>query len=141
MAFFRLFFWCNRRRGSVILPNMGDICKICEKNGCLFATHSFTNSRKKYIGILLINRYMKLHVVSKSIQKSMVQLTIPIKYSGLTFVWDGHYSLNIMISFWRFSIGSLWGRSFFIKSMLAVVGRPRDAAWMNASLQENMRNF
>ena len=28
----------------MILSIMGDICKICEKAGGLFATHSFTNS-------------------------------------------------------------------------------------------------
>ena len=27
-----------------MLSNMEDICKICEKNGRLFITHSFTNS-------------------------------------------------------------------------------------------------
>ena len=33
--------------GSVILSYTGDICKICKKDGWLFATHSFTNSRQK----------------------------------------------------------------------------------------------
>ena len=33
--------------GSVILSYTGDICKICKKDGWLFATHSFTNSRHK----------------------------------------------------------------------------------------------
>ena len=32
--------------GSVILSYMGDICKVWEKDGKLFTTHSFTNSRK-----------------------------------------------------------------------------------------------
>ena len=86
-------------------------------------------------------RILLVFVIKECIIQIFNKKTMPIKYSRLTSVWDGHYSLNIMISFWRFSIGSLWGRSFFIKSMLAVVGRPRDAAWMNASLQENMRNF
>ena len=82
-------------------------------------------------------RILLVFVIKECIIRIFNKKTMPIKYSRLTSVWDGHYSLNIMISFWGFSIGSLWGRSFFIKSMLAVVGRPRDAGWMNASLQEN----
>ena len=43
--FFRFdFIEIHRWKGWVILSNMGDICKICEQNGWLFATHSFTNS-------------------------------------------------------------------------------------------------
>ena len=34
---------------NLILSNMGDICKIWEKDGCLFATHSFINSNSDKI--------------------------------------------------------------------------------------------
>ena len=34
----------SRWKGRVILSNMGSTCKIFEKDGWLFETHSFTNS-------------------------------------------------------------------------------------------------
>ena len=37
-------FCSSRLKGWVMLSNMGGVCTICEKDGWLFATHSFTNS-------------------------------------------------------------------------------------------------
>ena len=41
--FVQIFMW----KGWMILSKMGDMCKICEKDGELFATHFFTDSKVK----------------------------------------------------------------------------------------------
>ena len=70
----------------LILSSKGDICKICEKDGWLFATHSFT-----YSGTYKnpIYRVSHIEMVGTKWLWGVVELIILITYSSLWFleVW------------------------------------------------------